>query len=239
MPPAALAQLSAWHRSWNSLGIRWVTPGSHLVPAVSNGPFPCVFRDQVSKYPANLQRGMENVALRKKRTKKRRKGGNQKSSDIFCLQDTMFLAPLGPVHAACREWLSQLCWAPWNPISRSSSMPAGQPGHLQSKVSLWNIFSWKDLEAARGLWATIPSHSQHFLGSVWNRVQHPWVTEQLMWPQSEPLTQSQFEPCTHWLRESSYWSVINPKLEPAVTQESTFLVFVVQTHLGVNPYTRV
>lgn len=35
-------------------------------------------------------------------------------------------------------------------------MPAGQPGHLQHWVSLWNIFSWKDLEAARGLCATTP-----------------------------------------------------------------------------------
>lgn len=61
-------------------GIRWVTPGSHLVPAVSNGSFPCVFRDQVSKYPANLQRGMENVALRKKKAKK--KEGKRKPEEL-------------------------------------------------------------------------------------------------------------------------------------------------------------
>lgn len=118
-------------------------------------------------------------------------------------------------------------------------MPAGQPGHLQHWVSLWNIFSWKDLEAARGLCATTPLPPQHFLRSVWSGIQRPWVTEQLMWPQPEPLTRSQFEPCTHWLRESSYWSVIHSKLEAALTPQSTFLLSVVQTHLGASPFAHV
>lgn len=67
----------------------------------------------------------------------------------------------------------------------------------------------------------------------------PGAYRALTWPQSEPLTQSQFEPCMHWLRESLYWSVPCSKLELALTPKSTLPLFVVQTHLGVNPFTRV
>lgn len=84
------------------MGILWVTPGSHLVPAVSNGSFPCVFRDQVSEYPANLQRGMENVAFRKKKTKKKKRRK----------EETRRAQPFSAHRTGCPWLLSALCTLP-------------------------------------------------------------------------------------------------------------------------------
>lgn len=221
------------------MGIHRVTPGSHLVPAVSNGPFPRVFRDQVSKYPADLHRGMENVALRKKRTKKRRK------------EETRRAQTFSAHRTRCSWLLSALCTLPAGNGSPSCAgllgipFPGAAACQLASQGTCsigfhYGIFFhgkiWRLQEASV---PPLRSHPQHFLRSVWRGIQRPWVTEQLMWPQPEPLTQSQFEPCTHWLRESSYWSVIHSKLEAALTPQSTFLLSVVQTHLGASPFAHV
>lgn len=98
---------------------------SHLVSAVPNGPFPCVFRDQVGEYPANLYRSdTEKVVLSKKKNQTKNNNPNQKSAYTFSPSGTRCSWPLAA--PLLKEMALPAVRARFHPVSRRA-VPAGRP----------------------------------------------------------------------------------------------------------------